>query len=84
MGYLDVADLGAVRSALLMLLTFDHDRRSKARAKVVRQFVELRVAVNLNGFFCGIANHVAVMTPGKMIFQFDLRVLVEGAFQVIG
>lgn len=76
--------LSALRSALFMLLTFGHDGGTKLSAQIFGQFVELRVAVDLDGLFGGVANHVTVMAPGKMILQFDFGVFVDHTVQIIG
>ena len=60
------------------------DGGTKPGAKVFREFVELRVAVNLDGFLGGIANHVAVVAPSQMIFQFSLCALINDAVEVVG
>ena len=73
-----------MRAALFMLQALRHDRGTQAAAEVFGQFVELRVAVNLDGFLRGIANNVAVVAPGEMIFQLDLCFFVEDAVQVAG
>ena len=67
-----------------MLQALRHDGRAQAAAEVFGQFVELRVAVNLDGFLRGIANNVAVVAPGEMIFQLDFGLFVENAVQVAG
>jgi hypothetical protein len=61
-------DLNALRAALLMLLTLGHDSGAKPGAEIVGQFVELRVAINLDGFLGSVADNVTVVAPGKMIF----------------
>ena len=58
----------ALRTALLVLLALAHDGGAETRAEIFGQFVELRVAIDLYGFLGGVANDVAVVTPGKMIF----------------
>jgi hypothetical protein len=73
-----------VRTSSLLLLALRHDGRSEAAAEVFRQFVKLGVAINLDGLLGRVANHVAVVAPGKMVLQFDLGFLVEDAVQIIG
>src|SRR5438270_7700674 len=46
-----------------------HDGGSKAGAEIVGQFVQLRIAVNLDSFFGCIANNVAVVAPSQVVFQ---------------
>jgi hypothetical protein len=75
--------LHTFRPTLLVLLTLGHDGGTKAGAKVIGQFIQLRVAIDLNGFLRGITNDVAVMAPGKMILQLDFCRFVEDAIQII-
>jgi len=77
-------DLDALGTAAFLLLAFGHDCRSQPAAEVFRQFVELGVAVNLDGLLGGIANNVAVVAPGEMIFQFELCFFVKNAVQIAG
>src|SRR5271165_2899528 len=74
----------ALGAALLVLLALGHDGRSQAAAEVFGQFVELGVAVNLDGLLGCIANDIAVVAPGKMVLQLSFRFLVEDAVQVTG
>jgi hypothetical protein len=74
----------ALRSALLMLLAFGHDGGAEPAAEVFRKFVELRIAVDLDGFLGGVANDVTVVAPGKVVFELDLGFFVENAIQIIG
>jgi hypothetical protein len=60
-----------------------NDGGSKPVTKVVGKFIELRVAVNLDGLLGGIADHVAVMAPRKMIFQFGLGAIVYDSVEII-
>jgi hypothetical protein len=53
-------------------LAFGNNGRSESGAKVFGKFVKLGVAINLNGLLCGIANHIAVVAPSQMLFQFRL------------
>src|ERR1022692_3380097 len=78
------ASSDALRPALLVLLALGHDGGAETRAEIFGQFVQLRVAINLDGLLRGVTNHIAVVAPGKMIFQLDFRTLVEDAVQIIG
>src|SRR5690349_1427956 len=75
---------GLARAGLLVGLTLGDKGGAKAVAEIVGQFVKLGVAINLDGLFRGIANHVAVVAPGQMVFQFSLGTIVEDAVQVVG
>jgi hypothetical protein len=68
----------------IMALTFGHDGGTKAPPEVVRQFVEMRLAINLDGHLCCIANDVAVMAPLKMVFQFSFGLSIHSPVEVIG
>jgi hypothetical protein len=52
-----------LRTSLLFGLAFGDDGGSEAIAKVVWKLVELRVAVDFDGFLGGIADNVAVVAP---------------------
>jgi hypothetical protein len=65
-------------------LAFGDDGGTEAVAEVVRQFVKLGVAVNLDGLLGGVADHVAVVAPGQMVFEFALCAVVNDAVKVIG
>jgi hypothetical protein len=78
------ASSNALRAALFVLLAFGHNGGAETNAKIVGQFVELGVAINFDGFLGSVANHVAVVAPGEMIFQLDFCFLVEDAVQIIG
>jgi len=58
----------ALWSAFLMLLAFRHDRGTKPGAEIVWQFVQLRVAINLDGLLGCVADDIAVVAPGKVVF----------------
>ena len=60
--------LYALRAALFVLLALRHDRGAEAATEIVGKFVELGVAVDFNGFLGSVADNVAVVAPGKMIF----------------
>ena len=77
-------ELNALLGLFLVLLALAHDGGTKSPAQVVRQFVELGVAINLDGFLSGIANHVAVVAPSQVVFQFRLGAIIQGAIQIIG
>ena len=66
----------ALRPAFPLLLALGHDRGTEPAAEVFGKFVELRVAVDLDGLLGCVANHVAVVAPRKMIFQIQSISLV--------
>src|ERR1700688_3001871 len=76
--------LHTFRPALLVLLALGHDGGTEAGAEVFWQFIELRVAIDLNRLLGCVTNHVAVVAPGKMILQLDFGWFVEYAVQIIG
>jgi hypothetical protein len=71
--------LNAFGPPLFVLLAFGHDGGTQPRAEIVGKFVKLGVAVNLNGLLRGIADHVTVVAPGKMVLQLDFCRFVEDA-----
>src|SRR5437879_3695077 len=75
--------LHALRPALPVLLALGHDGGTQPRAEIFGQFVELGVAINLDGLLRGVTNHIAVVAPGKMVLQLDLCSLVEHPVQII-
>src|SRR5215469_16921543 len=74
----------ALRSAAALLLALRHNCGTKSAAEVFRKFVELRIAVDLDGLLGCDANNVAVVAPRKMIFQLGFCFFVEDAVQVAG
>src|SRR5580704_18727961 len=73
----------ALRTSLLVGMTLGDDGSAKAGAKVLREFVELRVAINLDGLLGRIADHVAVMAPRQMIFQFSFCARINHAIKIV-
>jgi hypothetical protein len=59
------------------------DGGTEPGAKIFGKFVQLGVAVDLNGLLGGIAYNVAVVAPSEMIFQFNLGALINHAIQVV-
>src|SRR5271169_72754 len=72
-----------LRAAFLAGVAFGDDGGSKAGTEVFRKRIELRIAVNLDGLLGGIADHVTVVAPGEMIFQFRFRAIINRAIQVV-
>src|ERR1700726_884142 len=67
----------------LMGFALGDDCRSEPRAKVVRKFVEVGVAVNFDGHLGCVADHVAVVAPLKMVFQFGPCLSVHRVVKII-
>src|SRR5215471_3794978 len=74
----------ALRSAAALLLALRHNCGTKSAAEVFRKFVELRIAVDLDGLLGCVANNVAVVAPRQMILQIGLCFFVENAVQITG
>src|SRR6202162_285198 len=74
----------ALRAPPLVLREFGHNGGTEPGTQVFGQFVELRVAIDFDGFLRGVAHHVAVVAPGKMILQLDLGRFVEHPVQIVG
>jgi hypothetical protein len=63
-----IFSLDALRAALFVLLAFGHDGGAETAAEIVGQFVELGVAIDFDGFLGGVANDIAIVAPGEMVF----------------
>ena len=66
-----------------MGLAFGHNGAAQAVAEIVGKFVELRVAVDLDGLLSGVADNVAVMAPSQMVFQFSFGAVVKDPIQIV-
>jgi hypothetical protein len=64
-------------------MTLGNNGSAKAGAKVFRKLVQLGIAINLDGLLSGIADHVAVVAPGQMIFQFSFCARVNRTIKVV-
>jgi hypothetical protein len=64
-------------------MTLGNDGGSQAGAKVFGKLVQLGIAINLDGFLSGIADHVTVVAPGQMIFQFSFCARVNRTIKVV-
>ena len=60
---------GLLGTGFLAALALGNDGSLEAGSQVVGKLVKLGVPVNLNGFLGGVAYHVAVVAPGKVIFE---------------
>jgi hypothetical protein len=68
----------------VVALAFADDGCPQLGAQVVWKFVEMGLPVNLDGHLRGVANHVAVMAPLKMVFQFGFGLGIHRPIEVIG
>jgi hypothetical protein len=75
---------GALRVGLLAGHAFGHDGIAKPSTEIVGQGIQLGIAVNFDGFFGRVADHVAVVTPSQVIFQVRLGAIVNRAIEVVG
>jgi hypothetical protein len=64
-------------------MALGHDGSPQATAKVFREFVQLGIAINLNGLLGCVADNVAVVAPSEMVFQFRFCSVVNDAVQVV-
>jgi hypothetical protein len=64
-----------------VLFTFALGNNSslELRAEWVRQVVDFVITINLDGHLSGVADHVAVMAPLEMLFQFNPGCRVHSA-----
>jgi hypothetical protein len=75
---------GFPRTGFLVGLALGHNGGAETVTEVVGEFVKLGVAVDLDGLLGGVANHVAVVAPSQMVFQFGFGTVVEDAVQIVG
>ena len=66
------------------IAAFSHNGLVEAVAEVLRQLINLVIAVNFDGFLGGIHDHVAFVAPMEMLVQFDSQVFGDPAVQIIG
>src|ERR1019366_8116126 len=60
-----------------------YDGSAQPRSKVVRKFVQVGVAVDLDRHLGCIADHVTIVAPLKMVFQFGSCLSVHRVVKVI-
>lgn len=63
---------------------FGHYGLMKAGSKVVGKLVNLVIAVNFDGFFCGIHYHVAFLAPMEVFVQLSPQAVADPPIEVIG
>jgi hypothetical protein len=61
-----------------------HDGLVEAVAEGFGEFVNLVIAVDLDGLLGGVHDHVASVAPMEMLVQFGLQVGIDVAVQIIG
>jgi hypothetical protein len=61
-----------------------HNGRLEASTKIVGQFVEFLVPVDLNGLACRVADHIAVVAPCEVIIKLGFRLRINHAVEVVG
>src|SRR5438445_6324339 len=72
-----------LRPDLFLRLALGNYCGAKAGAEVLRELVELRIPVDLDGLLGRVADNVAVVAPGKVVFEFGLGAVVEHALEVV-
>jgi hypothetical protein len=76
-GWLGIALIVLAAPALV------HDGLVEAVAEGFGEFVNLVIAVDLDGFLGGVHDHVASVAPVEMLVQFGLQVGIDVAVQII-
>jgi len=73
-------------AGLLVLVVFalGNDCGPQSRAKVFRKLVQLLVAVDLDRALSCVADHKAVVTPLKVLFQLGFCAGVDDTVEIIG
>jgi hypothetical protein len=72
------------RGALLPAGASAEDGDFQLAAEFFGELVQLGIAVDLDCLLGGVADYVAVVAPGEMVFQFRACGRVNGFVQVIG
>jgi hypothetical protein len=68
----------------LVATAFRHNGIMETASEAFWKLVKLVVAVNFNGFFGGVHDHMAFVAPMKMFIQLDFQVLADLAIKIIG
>lgn len=66
------------------MLAFSHDGLVEFAAEGFWKLVDLVIAVDLDCLLSGIHDHLAIMAPLKMLFQFYPDVNIRGTVQIVG
>ena len=73
-----------LRTSFLAALALGNDGRFQPGSQIIREGIEFRIAVDFDGLLGRVADHVAVVAPSQMVFQFYFRSIVNDAVQVVG
>jgi hypothetical protein len=68
----------------LAATAFRHNGIVEAGSEALRKLVKLIIAVNLDGFFGRIHDHVAFFAPMKVFIELDFQILADLAVKIIG
>lgn len=68
----------------LAAAAFGHNGIVEAASEAFWQLIKLVIAVNFDGFFGRIHDHVALFAPMKVFIQLDFQVLADLAVKIIG
>src|ERR1035437_3792576 len=71
-------------SCTLAVFAFGNDGGAQLRPEIIGQLVKMRVAIDLDGHFCGVADDVAVVAPVQVLFELRFGRSVDAVVQVIG
>jgi hypothetical protein len=72
------------RTGLLAGLALADNGGPEPGSKVLGEFVQLGIAVDLDGLLGGVANNVAVVAPSQVLFEFGFCGGVDDAVEVVG
>ena len=79
-----VRTLGGSFTRRLAAFAFVDDGFVKASAEGFGEFVDLVISVDFNGLLGGVQDHVAVVAPMQVLFQFGANCHADGAIQIVG
>ena len=66
------------------MAAFCHYGLVEAISEALRELVKFVIAVNFDGLFGGIHDHVAFVAPMQMLVELDFQVLADLAVEIIG
>jgi hypothetical protein len=68
----------------LIATAFCHNGIMEATSEALWKLIKLIVAVNFNGLFGSVHDHMAFVAPMKVLIQLDFQVLADLAIKIIG
>ena len=74
----------SLRSLVFVGLATGLNGRPELGFEVFGKFVELGVAIDLDGLLGGVANYIAIVAPSQVLFEFRFCASVNDAVEIVG